>query len=36
MEILQFFFDDFWHFVGICVVLGIFCDTVAPVFRRRK
>lgn len=29
MEVLRFFFDDFWHFCGLVVVLSILVCLVA-------
>jgi hypothetical protein len=33
MTIVQFFFDDLWHFVGLVVVIGVTLDGVASVTR---
>ena len=30
MEILNFIFKDFWHFIGICILLDL---TVGNIFR---
>jgi hypothetical protein len=28
IEVLKFFFDDFWHFAGLVVVLGMLISMI--------
>lgn len=28
MEIIKFFFCDFWHFSGLLIVIGILCEFI--------
>lgn len=39
MEFLQFTFSGFWHFVGVCFMMGIVSSalaSVALILRRGK
>lgn len=28
VEVLQFIFQDIWHFIGTCILLGIIIPTI--------
>jgi len=31
IEMLQFTFQSFWHFVGVLMLLGVVCKTIMVV-----
>lgn len=35
IEILQFVFSSFWHFVGTVILLGVIGETLGGIFSRR-
>lgn len=34
LDILEFIFKDFWHFMGIVILLSIICDGVNGIFKK--
>lgn len=32
IEILEFVFSDFWHFVGFLVIISVPCETLIRIF----
>lgn len=34
MEVLHFFFDNFWHFCGLVIILCLIVGIVAAPFHR--
>jgi hypothetical protein len=33
LEILEFIFKDFWHFIGVIILLAIISDGVSGMFK---
>lgn len=36
MPVLEFFFGDLFHFIGLCIVLCILHDTIIGAVRARR
>jgi len=36
MEILQFIFQDFVHFIGTVIIIGVIGDALKGIFRPAK
>ena len=32
IELLEFVFSDFWHFVGFLVIISVPCETLIRIF----
>lgn len=35
LDVLRFFFDDIWHFIGLCIVL-LFVTDIVQAARKGK
>lgn len=35
MELLNFIFTDFWHFIGSIILLGVVGEIIVGIFKKR-